>query len=269
MNTTKIFVYGTLMRGEAANYMLDEAKYLGKYRLADYAMYRVQSFPGIVAQKGESVVGEVYEVSKSILIAMDHYECEGSLYLRKEVVVANENETHRTYVYVYNREVIGKELLRERWNANDEDYVWYAAYGSNLNRERFRNYIEGGIYELTGKYCEGCRNKKGWIDERVKVYNGEMYYGNESGSWEGKGVAFFDSTSNDKTKMRLYKITREQLHDIQCNEGKSANWYGKCECLDVLLDGCEVYTLTSENKRPLKAPCDKYYKLIVEELEKI
>lgn len=269
MKTIKIFVYGTLMNGERAHYMLEDAKFVGKYRLADHAMYRLYSYPGIVPRKGESVIGEVYEVSKEMLPMMDRYEGEGSLYIRKEVEVSNARDTQSVYAYVYNESVDRCELMREPWNSKDTDYVWYAAYGSNLSNERFLNYIEGGVYRLTGKYCDGCSDKSRWIDECIKSYKGEMYYGNNSGSWEGKGVAFFDSSKDNFVKMRLYKITREQFHQIQGHEGKSASWYGKRECLDVLEDGCEVYTLTSESRREPVAPCDKYYKLIIGELGKM
>ncbi len=133
------------MNGERAHYMLEDAKFVGKYRLADYARYRLYSYPG-------------------------RYEGEGSLYIRKEVEVSNARDTQSVYAYVYNESVDRCELMREPWNSKDTDYVWYAAYGSNLSNERFLNYIEGGVYRLTGKYCDGCSDKSRWIDECIKSF---------------------------------------------------------------------------------------------------
>jgi gamma-glutamylcyclotransferase (GGCT)/AIG2-like uncharacterized protein YtfP len=38
MPVYNIFVYGTLMRGERANSYLSAAKYVGEFRLKDYAL---------------------------------------------------------------------------------------------------------------------------------------------------------------------------------------------------------------------------------------
>ena len=41
---------------------------------------------------------------------------------------------------------------------NDNDYVWYGCYGSNINYDRFMLYIKGdnsGIYSSS----EGCEDK--------------------------------------------------------------------------------------------------------------
>ena len=264
---TRLFVYGTLMNGESAHYMMAEAKFIGNYRLPDYAMYRVAHYPGIVEKAGESVLGELYEIEESMLQKFDAYEAEGDLYLRKEVYVYNCNSAEKTYVYVYNRPVKGK-IEREAWNAKSDDYVWYAAYGSNLNRDRFANYIKGGVYPLMGKYCDGCTDKSKWVKEIEHCYPGEMYYGNASSSWEGKGVAFYDRNGMRMVPMRLYKIKRQQLYEIQGYEGSSAIWYGRLLCLDVV-DDCPVYTLTSEERRPYNAPCRKYRKLIENELKEM
>lgn len=263
-----VFVYGTLMQGERAHYMIKGAEFVGKYRLSNFGMYDLGSYPGIKTIKDESVVGEVYNVDEGIIPQLDSYEGEGTLYKRETVKVSNGKDSMYVYAYIYIQSVEGRRLIRQPWNAKQSDYVWYAAYGSNLSRDRFRNYIEGGLYALTGKSCPGCRDKSLWIDECIKTYKGELYYGNESHTWEGKGVAFYDSSKEGLVKMRLYKITREQLDEIHLQEGKSMNWYGKCECLNII-DDCEVYTLTSETRRKVKAPCDKYYNLIMSELGEI
>ena len=260
-----IFVYGTLMKGQPANYLLNDAGYMGKFKLSDFAMYNLGAYPGIKACAGESVVGEVYEVSDEMLTAMDSYE--GSQYDRKVVTVCNSESKLNVFAYVYNGNISGN-LMRESWNANDSDEVWYACYGSNLQEERFNCYIKGGLCKENGKTYPGCRDDLRPSAQKLRNYKGTMYYGNNSSSWGGKGVSFFDPNGEGKTIMRLYKISREQLHDIQAQEGLSANWYGKIVCLDVI-DDCPVYTLTSEHKRPENAPSKAYmdlmYKALVNE----
>ena len=43
------------------------------------------------------------------------------------------NVTNAAEAYVYNQDVADSKKMREGWNAEDEDPVWYAGYGSNLS----------------------------------------------------------------------------------------------------------------------------------------
>jgi hypothetical protein len=102
-------------------------------------------------------------------------------------------------------------------------------------------------------------------------FPGSLYFGNSSPSWNGCGVAFFDPTPRDKDDrvyMKLYLITRRQLHDVMAQEGQSPNWYGRLVCLDVDVRGIPVYTFTSETRRPTNAPSSAYTDLIAGVLEK-
>ena len=256
----RIFVYGTLMKGERAHGIISGSRFLGNYRLAEYAMYDLGSYPGIKETIGESVVGEVYEITQEMITALDRYEGEGSLYKRVIEKVSRENHEIEVYVYVYLPEVKGS-LQIERWNAKNNDYIWYACYGSNICAERFNNYIEGGFYKPTGSYCSGCKDKSRWIDECNRQYKGRLYFAKNSGRWNGKGVAFYDPQSESRrTYMKLYKITREQFHDVQIHEGPA--WYGRVVCFDVHSDNCPVYTMTSNQIFESNNPSDKYLTLI-------
>ncbi len=59
-NTSPVFVYGTLMRGERANAYLQNADFEGEAALRDYAMYDLGSYPGIIVAAGEAVIGELF-----------------------------------------------------------------------------------------------------------------------------------------------------------------------------------------------------------------
>lgn len=111
-----VFVYGTLMKGERASYMLDDSVFAGEFLLKDYAMYNLGRYPGIQPCDGETVFGEVYFVDGETRMELDRYEEEGSLYDRRMVTVSAGERTMCAEAYIYRGSVSGKELLRRPWN---------------------------------------------------------------------------------------------------------------------------------------------------------
>lgn len=280
-NQYPVFVYGTLMKGERAAGMLADSVYMGNFLLKDYGMYNLGRYPGIKSCKGESVYGELYFVDAGTRQRLDEYEGEGSLYNRTKVSVTTGDKSMAAEVYVYCGDVSDCKLMRQPWNAKDDDYVWYAGYGSNLSSKRFDCYIRGGVCEENGHSYAGAADKTPPRAVKSKRYDGQLYFGNRSGSWGGGGVAFFDPDTKIRIEaesediveyetvfMRLYKITRSQLQDVMEQEGASANWYGRLVCLDVDEEGVPVYTLTSETRRAENAPVAAYTDLIINALKK-
>ena len=117
-NIHPVFVYGTLMQGQRAAYMLAGSDFVGCFRLKDYGMYNLGRYPGIVPWDGGSVLGELYFVSDEMLAQMDEYEGEGDLYLRRKVKVWAGQESVDAEVYVYNRDVTGCERMGEAWSCH-------------------------------------------------------------------------------------------------------------------------------------------------------
>ena len=255
-----VFTYGTLMKGQRAEHYLSSAIWGGNCQLKDFAMYNLGSFPGIKKKSGESVLGEVWFVDDATLAAMDNYESEGSLYLRKQVTVVSAYGPLKAHAYVYNHSCYG-EVLRDKWGSNDSDYVWYAAYGSNLSAERFSCYIQGGTCSANNRHYSGCADKSLWTDEYFTTVNGHMYFGKESTTWGG-GVAFFTHNTRGAAIVRLYRITRAQLMGVRKQEGSSPEWYGHIECLGVERNGEPIYTLTSETVHKCHSPSEAYLTLI-------
>lgn len=160
--------------------------------------------------------------------------------------------------------------MREAWDASDDDLLWYAAYGSNLSAARFSCYISGGVCEENGRTYTGCLDKTPPRAVLKRSFPGTIYIGNSSRSWNNCGVAFYDPSQrgeNDVVYMKLYLITREQMHDVWQQEGMSPNWYGRLVCLDVDDNGIPVYTFTSESRRPPNAPAPAYIELMRKALE--
>ncbi|QNO16718.1 gamma-glutamylcyclotransferase [Alkalicella caledoniensis] len=254
-----VFVYGTLMKSNRNGMTyLKDAKCLGEATLEGYELYDLGSFPGIVQGDGK-VKGEVYTISVDKLPELDRYEGEGSLYKRNKVEVYSEESKEKVncYVYVYNRSTTGRpkvEYKYQPWHEgvvakmNDDNLVWYATYGSNVNKERFM------------KYIEGCSDTTPPKKERPIIIDHELYFANRSGRWDSRGVAFLDLGKEGKTYGKMYLITEEQFKEIQQQEGPT--WYDGVGSLGFK-DGIAVKTLTHSTRFvDENIPCKAYFNTI-------
>ena len=118
----------------------------------------------------------------------------------------------------------------------NQEFVLYACYGSNLNRDLFIR-----------RYINHCSDKTPPVQDRPFTLHHQLYFGGISGSWGGQGVAFVGSRHDEsvQTLGRAYLITAQQLEQIQQKEGPGPHWYGNKLKLGVM-EGFEVYTLTRE-----------------------
>lgn len=140
-------------------------------------------------------------------------------------------------------------------------YVWYASYGSNMLRERFMLYIEGGVNRFNGRSYEGCKDKSAPIqDQKVEIHH-ELYFAKHSSSWGNGGVAFIKPDKNEATKTlgRMYLITEEQFKEVQRQEGPG--WYNKV----IELGNCEgfpIKTFTHSEEYASNTPVKSYLDVI-------
>ena len=256
-----VFVYGTLMKGERASSILTKSIYGGTAILEGYEIYNLGQFPGIQNKENRRVYGEIYFVNERTLNSIDFYENEGITFDRREVVLSG---GVRAETYVYCDGPCNNELNR-LWNGNDNKRVWYAAYGSNLDSCRFACYINGGHCNENGITYTGCKDKNTWHDDYFDIFPGDLYFGNQSKNWNYRGVAFLDVNAKHKVPvaMHLYNISYGQLLDIQKQEGKSPNWYGKMVVLGISkIDGAPIITLTSDNRQAENSPSPRYMQLM-------
>ncbi|ALA51795.1 hypothetical protein CAY60_013010 [Shouchella clausii] len=167
-------------------------------------------------------------------------------------------------------------------------YVWYASYGSNMNRERFLCYIRGGQPEGAEIEEVGCSDPAHPIKETAHRLPFPLYFAQNSTRWQKKGVAFIGLTplAGAYTYSRKYLITKEQFEDVVKQEnnglafsididdlkqrGRKAvlpSWYGT-----VLYAGEEegfpIFTFTAKWKKevPFHAPSFEYLRMIVKGL---
>ena len=208
-----VFVYGTLMSGEANHHYLQNSANLGLAVIEGYDMYDVGAYPAIIAGDG-LIIGEVYSVSKKDLESIDMLEGEGNLYLKKcETVTDAKGNTAFAFVYVYLGDCSNLEKI-PAWN---KDYVWYVSYGSNMLNERFMHYIKGGSYKGS-RYREPCDDTSLPLAVRTVEIPYGMYFGNYSGSWQNGGVSFLDTTESGKALGVAYLITKDQFEHVATEE---------------------------------------------------
>lgn len=111
--------------------------------------------------------------------------------------------------------------------ASRPDPVWYAAYGSNLDADRFRSYLTGAP---TGE--RGARDPSppsGW---RAAVVDHGLAFGGHSRRWGGGGVAHLRPRPEPATAtlVRLWAITLGQLEDVHAQE----NGRAAAEAIDLV-----------------------------------
>ena len=105
MGMTKIFVYGTLMKGESNHSMLSGADYLGNYRTQNkWGLISLGAFPALVPHS-VAVEGELYEVDDDTLSKLDRLEgVEHGMYQRRTINIydMNTNEHVEADTYIWN-----------------------------------------------------------------------------------------------------------------------------------------------------------------------
>jgi gamma-glutamylcyclotransferase (GGCT)/AIG2-like uncharacterized protein YtfP len=82
----KIFVYGTLLRGEANHHFLQGAEFWGIDRLANAQLFDLGEYPMILPGAG-IVQGEIYLVNEEILMKLDVLEEHPIVYCRTHVTL--------------------------------------------------------------------------------------------------------------------------------------------------------------------------------------
>jgi gamma-glutamylcyclotransferase (GGCT)/AIG2-like uncharacterized protein YtfP len=117
--TMKLYVYGTLKRDGCAAYLLTEAHFLGEVATAPhYRLYSAGWFPVMVESEdyGQSIQGELWEISETLLPRLDHYE--GSGYVRAPVKLAKPFSQITATTYLYKGSVGGLAEIDRKWDNN-------------------------------------------------------------------------------------------------------------------------------------------------------
>lgn len=143
---------------------------------------------------------------------------------------------------------------------DDEDLVWYACYGSNINTERFMHYING---DKTGKLSskDGCKDKSLPLEARAYTFKCPIYFAGESRRWTG-GMAFLDYEAEGESYGKIYKIKMNQFIGVLEQEQK-CRLYDAIIMVDTI-DGAPIFSFTSLHKLNdrLNKPSNRYIETI-------
>jgi len=94
----RVFVYGTLLRGEPNHGLLARAKWVGIARTrAEFHLVDLGEFPAMIADGKTAISGEVYETDEATLQRLDRLEGHPHFYLRTTIRLEDGAEVE-TYV---------------------------------------------------------------------------------------------------------------------------------------------------------------------------
>ncbi len=165
--------------------------------------------------------------------------------------------------------------------------IYYLGYGSNLNRQRFLCYIQGGTPSYGKKRNRGCTDTTPPTDDRPFLIPYRLYFALPAGfegteNWGKGGVAFIspvpvkeeaegleptetEGLNRELTHGRAWKITRAQYEEIREQEGRGLY---DLELKVGAIEGIPVYTITHSTLLPrILPPSTAYLKTIAEGLK--
>ncbi len=171
--------------------------------------------------------------------------------------------------------------------SSEESWVWYAAYGSNLDPTRFDAYLFGGRPDGAERDYPGTRDAVAARETRATMLRGDVVFAWDSPTWGG-GVAFFDAEAEAEVPATAYLLTTRQFSDVLDQEmwrppgsdhdfaevldaGRGALGPGRYETLHRRgdLDGHPVLTFTADVLPPLNAPSSRYLVTMVRGLRAV
>ncbi|WP_270889916.1 histone deacetylase [Pedococcus sp. 5OH_020] len=96
-------------------------------------------------------------------------------------------------------------------------HVWYASYGSNLRRDRFLCYLQGGRPPGAARTYPGARDTTLPQGDQPFRLPGSVFFGWSSPTWGG-GIAFYDAHGHGVVLARAYLVTWQQFADVAAQE---------------------------------------------------
>ncbi len=83
---SRVFVYGTLKRGQRNAHFMRGARFLGEFTTeAVYSMYEFDDYPAVCLHGSHAIAGEVYSVSSARFAMLDDLEWYPRFYQRIEI----------------------------------------------------------------------------------------------------------------------------------------------------------------------------------------
>jgi len=118
---SKVFVYGTLLAGEPNSRLLSRAQRIGDARTEEgFTLFDLGAFPAMVRAREGIVVGELYEVDRETLAALDRLEGDPSFYRRTAITLAPPMQAEPVWTYLLRPEQVAGRIRIESgsWRAH-------------------------------------------------------------------------------------------------------------------------------------------------------
>jgi gamma-glutamylcyclotransferase (GGCT)/AIG2-like uncharacterized protein YtfP len=124
----KVFVYGSLKRGQSNAFMMEGAQFVAPARSVQcWRLVALPHYPALVREDGPCrITGEVWEVPETMMAELDRFEEVPVLYTRQEIEVELEGQEGGTsdrllVAHAYFMPAVlaaaGRELREGRWPA--------------------------------------------------------------------------------------------------------------------------------------------------------
>jgi len=119
---TRLFVYGSLMRGLCNHRLLADASFVvGTRTRLGYVLYDLGRFPAMVAaSRGGAVAGEVYVVDAATLARIDRLESNGRWYQRTAVPLLD-GTTADAYLLRHDQVMEYQVIAHGDWRRHHEE----------------------------------------------------------------------------------------------------------------------------------------------------
>lgn len=107
----------------------------------------------------------------------------------------------------------------------NENYIWYASYGSNLYLDRFLCYIKGGRPKYSQKTELGCSDKTLPLKDAPQLLPYRMYFAGTSKKWNNGGNCILSVKKEDNFMSlgRKFLIKKSQFIEIVSHKNESDN----------------------------------------------
>ena len=102
--------------------------------------------------------------------------------------------------------------------AETDHLIWYASYGSNVNRARFLCYLQGGTPEGASLRQRGARDDSLPLDDAPCVFRSAIRFAGYSTLWDGAPAFLEHRQTSSGALGRRYLITKEQFADVVAQE---------------------------------------------------
>ncbi|MFV0576388.1 MAG: gamma-glutamylcyclotransferase [Vibrio sp.] len=115
----RVFVYGTLRRGESNHFLLENSEFLGDYMTEDrFNLFSLGPYPAAI-EGNSPLIGEVYLVDDATLAKLDIVEDYPIEYDRKLIPTSFGD----AWIYLYqDKSELTKQLSSGDWCQREENY---------------------------------------------------------------------------------------------------------------------------------------------------